>query len=102
MDYHDKKLAELLNKHAPKQQKQVVEHPVYPWYTPQILERKCRVRKLQRKADKYRHIPSCTKAYKAAGNSYIRLLQLAKRESINVLIKSFSGNVKKSLTLLTI
>ena len=77
----------------------MVEHPVYPWYTPQILEYKHKVRKLQRKADKYRHIPSCTKAYKAARNAYVRLLQLAKRESINVLIKSFSGNVKEIFNL---
>ena len=52
VDYHDKMLAALLNKHATVWQKQVVEHPIYPWYTPQILEHKCRVRKLQRKADK--------------------------------------------------
>ena len=64
-----------------------------------FLEHKCRVRKLQSTADKYRPIPSCTKAYKAARNSYVRLLQLAKRESINVLIKSFSGNVKKIFNL---
>ena len=76
-----------------------MEHPIYPWYTPQILEQKHSVRKLQRKADKYRHIPSCTKAYKVVRNSYVRLLQLAKRESINVLIKSFSGNVKKIFNL---
>ena len=76
-----------------------MEHPVYPWYTPQILEQKRRVRKLQRKADKYRHITSCTKAYKAVRNSYVRLLQLAKRESINVLIRSFGGNVKKIFNL---
>ena len=76
-----------------------MERPVYPWYTPQILEQKHKVRKLQRKADKYRHIPSCTKAYKAARNSYLRMIQLAKRESINILIKSFSGNVKKIFDL---
>ena len=43
VDYHDKMLTALLNKHAPVQHKQVVEHPTYPWYTPQILEQKCRV-----------------------------------------------------------
>ena len=76
-----------------------MEHPIYPWYTSQILEQKCRVRQLQRKAEKYRNIPSCTNAYKAARNIYVRLLQLAKRESINDLIKSFSGNARKIFNL---
>ena len=39
--YHDKMLTALLDKHAPVQCKQIVEHPTYPWYTPQILEHKC-------------------------------------------------------------
>ena len=43
VDYHDKMLITLLDKHAPIQHKQVVEHPTYLWYTPQILEQKCRV-----------------------------------------------------------
>ena len=43
VDYHDKMLTALLNKHAPVQHKQVVEHPTYPWYTPQILEQKSRL-----------------------------------------------------------
>ena len=76
-----------------------MEHPTYPWYTPQILEHKCRLQQLQREADKYRNIPSYTNAYKAARNTYIRLLQLAKRESINNLIKSFSGNARKIFNL---
>ena len=88
-------LTALLDKHAPVQHKQVVEHPTYPWYTPQIPEHKCRLQQLQRKADKYQNIPSCTYAYKATRNTYIRLLQLAKRESINDLIKSFSGDARK-------
>ena len=29
--------------------KQVVEHPTHPWYTPQILEHKCRLQQLQRR-----------------------------------------------------
>ena len=43
VDYHDKMLTALLDKHAPVQHKQVVEHPKYPRYTVQILEQKCRV-----------------------------------------------------------
>ena len=92
-------LTALLNKHAPVWHKQVVEHPTYPWYTPQILEQKCRVWQLQRKADKYRNIPSCTNAYKAVRDIYVRLLQSAKRESINNLIKSFGGNARKIFNL---
>ena len=38
-------------------------------------------------------------AYKAARNTYVRLLQLAKRESINDLIKSFSGDARKIFNL---
>ena len=38
-------------------------------------------------------------AYNAARNTYIRLLQLAKRESINNLIKSFSGDARKIFNL---
>ena len=97
--YHDNMLTALLDKHAPIQCKQVAEHPTYPWYTPQILEHKCRLRQQQRKADKYRNIPSCMNAYKAARNTYIRLLQLANRESINDLIKSFRGNARKIFNL---
>ena len=51
------------------------------------------------KADEYRNIPPCTNAYKAARNTYVRLLQLADRESIDDLIKSFSGNEKKIFNL---
>ena len=76
-----------------------MEHSTYPWYTPQILEQKCRVQQLLRKPDKYRNIPSCTNAYKAARNIYVRPLQSAKRESINDLIKSFSGNARKIFNL---
>ena len=97
--YHDKMLTALLDKHAPVQCKQVVEHPTYPWYTPQILEHKCRLWQLQRKADKDRNIPACMNEYKAARNTYVRLLQLAKRESINNLIKSFSGDARKIFNL---
>ena len=79
--------------------KQLVEHLIYPWYTSQILEQKLRIRQLQRKADKYRNIPSCNNAYKAARNIYVRLLQSVKRESINDLIKSFSGNARKIFNL---
>ena len=63
------------------------------------MEQKCRVQQLQRKADKYRNIPSCTNAYKAVRNIYVRLLQMAKWESINDLIKSFSGNARKIFNL---
>ena len=99
VDYHDRMLTSLLDKHAPIRHKQVSEHPTYPWYTPQILEQKRRVRQLQRKAEKYRNIPSCTKAYKSARNLYVRLLQMAKRDSINALIKSFNGDTKKIFNL---
>ena len=92
-------LTALPDKHAPVWCKQVVEHPTKPWYTPQILEHKCRLQQLQRKADKYRNIPSCMNAYKAARNTYIRLLQWARRESINDLIKSFRGNARKIFNL---
>ena len=97
--YHDNMLTALLDMHAPVWYKQVVEHPTYPWYTPQILKHKCRLWQLQRKADKYRNIPSCTNAYKAARNTYIRMLQSAKRDSINSLIKSISGNARKIFNL---
>ena len=98
--YCDNMLTALLDKHAPVWCKQVVEHPTYPWYTPQILKHKCRLWQLQRKADKCRNIPSCTNAYKAARNTYVRLLQLAKRESINGLIKSFNGNAREIFNLI--
>ena len=80
-------------------QEQVVDHATYPWYTPQTLEHKCRLWQLQIKADKYKNIPSCTNVYKAARNTYVRLLQSAKRESMNDLIKSFSGDARKIFNL---
>ena len=98
--YHDKMLTALLEKHAPVWHKQIVEHPTYPWYTPQILEHKCILWQLQRKVDRYRNIPSCMNAYKAARKTYVRLLQLAKRESnIVTLLNHLVAMQGKSFTL---
>ena len=93
----------LLNKHAPVQHKQVVEHPIYPWYTSQILEQ------IHAEYDNYRGKLINTEIYHPAP-MHTRLQEISMSgcyswQRGNPLMTSLSHSVAmqgKSLTLWTI
>ena len=87
-------LRRVLGTLAPENEKKVSLKAKKPWYDKEMVELKCKVRKMEKKWMKYK-LDSCWQAYKKARNSYYYLLNSKKRQSLRSKITECSTDSKK-------
>ena len=99
VELYNRKLSEILDKHAPIKEKIVTVRPQYPWYT----EEAKRAKNAMRKAERQMRVHKTAEArsdYKACRNRYNQVLNDAKDASISEKVLECQKNSKKLYALI--